>query len=67
MESQDLVSVSRIVSRPSFESLSLGSKVSGLESYRSLLQAYCLETLIIARILLSKTSLIQRVFPLLYL
>ena len=54
MESRHLVSVSRIVSRPIFASL-------GFEGCRSRSQAYCLETLNIARIWLSKT-VIQRVF-----
>ena len=55
MESRDLVSISRFVSRPIFASL-------GLEGYRSRSQSYCLETLKIARIWLSKTFAIQKHF-----
>jgi len=54
MESRDLASVSRLVSRPIFASLVLVSKVSGFE------------TLNIAKKCLIKISVIQRFF-LLYL
>jgi len=59
-----MVSVSRLVSRPIFTSLGLEGFRSrlGLEGYRSRSQAYCLEALNIARIWLSKPSVIQRVF-----
>jgi len=58
MWSRDFVSVSRIVSRPNFASLDLQGFRSrlGLEGYRSRSQAYCLETLNIASIWLSKTN-----------
>ena len=56
MESQDLVSVSRLVSRPIFATSV--SKVSGLplgpEGYRSRSQAYCLETFNIEKYGLAK-------------
>jgi len=69
MESRDLVSVSRLVSRPIFATSV--SKVSGLplglEGYWSRSQAYCLETFNIARIWLSKISEIHNVSSLLYL
>jgi len=71
IESQELVSVSRIFSRPIFASLGLEGFTSrlglGLEGYRSRSQAYCLETLNIARMWLRKSFVIQRVFSLLYL
>ena len=78
VESRDLVSVSKIFSRPIFTSLGLEGFTSrlglGLEGYRSRSQGYrsrsqgyCLGTLNIAKIWLSKTSVIQRVFSLLYL
>jgi len=68
VESRDLISVSRIVSRPNFASLGLEGFRSrlGLEGYRSRSQAHCLETWNITSIWLSKT-IIQRVFSLLYL
>jgi len=51
MESRDLVSVSRIVSRPNFASLGLEGFRSrlGLGGYRSRSQTYCFETLNITR------------------
>ena len=47
IESRDLISVSRIVSRPNFANLGLEGFTSrlGLEDYRSRSQAHCFETL----------------------
>jgi len=63
--------VSKIFSRPIFASLGLEGFTSrlglGIEDYRSRSQANFLETSNTARIWLSKTSVIQRVFSLLYL
>ena len=44
MESRDLVSVSRIVSRSNFASLEGFRSRLGLEGFRSRSQAYCFET-----------------------
>jgi len=62
MGSRDLVSFSRLVSKPIFASLGLkGFRFSlGLEGYRSRLQAYCLETLNTATTWLGKNSVNQR-------
>jgi len=69
MKSRYLVSFSRFVSGPIFASLGLQGFTSrlDLEGYRSQSQAYCLETLNIARTWLRKSSVIQRVSSLLYL
>ena len=45
MESRDLVSISRRVSRPVFSSLGLGLDCLGLEGFRSRYRALSLETL----------------------
>jgi len=69
MESQDLVSVLRLIYRPIVVSLGLKCFRSclGLEGYRSWSRVYCLETLNIARMWVSQTFVIQWVFSLLYL
>jgi len=70
MESRDVVSVSRLVSRPIFASLGLEGFRSrlGIEDYRSRSQACCLETMKIARVWLSlsETSVIQQILSVVF-